>query len=55
MPIDVFLLAYGDILIRGRELFKVDCNLIGSVSSRPSQKGARKLFDKACLYLDLLL
>ena len=54
-PVNVFLLAYSDILIGGRELFGVGCDLVGSVPSRPSQKGARKLFDKARLYLDLLL
>ena len=35
-PVNVFLLAYGDILIGGRELFKVSYNSVGSVSSRPS-------------------
>ena len=53
--VDVFLLAYGDILIRGRELFGVGYNTAGSVSYRPSQKGARKLFNEARLRLDLLL
>ena len=54
-PVNVFLLAYSDILIGGRELFGVSCDSAGSIPSRPSQKGARKLFDKARLYLDLLL
>ena len=53
--VNVFLLAYSDILIEGRELFRVGYNSVESVSGQPSQKGARKLFDKACLYLDLLL
>ena len=34
--VDVFLLAYGDILIGGRELFRVGCNSAGSIPSRPS-------------------
>ena len=32
-PVDVFLLAYSDILVGGRELFRVGCNSVGSVSS----------------------
>ena len=32
-PIDVFLLAYGDILIGSRELFRVGYNSVGSVPS----------------------
>ena len=35
-PVDIFLLAYGNILIGGRELFGVGYNSTGSVSSRPS-------------------
>jgi len=34
--VDIFLLTYNDILIRGRELFRVGCNLVGSVPSRPN-------------------
>ena len=34
-PVDVFLLAYGDILIGGRELFGVGCDSAGSVPGRP--------------------
>ena len=34
--VNVFLLAYSDILVRGRELFRVSCNTAGSVSCRPS-------------------
>ena len=35
-PVDVFLLAYGDILIGGRELFGVGCDSTESVPSQPS-------------------
>ena len=53
--VDVFLLAYNDILIGGREFFRVDCDSAGSVPGRPGLKGARQLFNEARLYLDLLL